>query len=363
MNTLEVWWCAIRCDDSITGISRKLKCVWQHWSITTEWRTLSGTCAKKGITLKLKKFKFCRGELDFMGYHVDCDLCKPLKSAWQPMDICLSFLATASIIEPFRELLQKPHVGVLGFAVAREITMGKESDIPGSKGWPDFYNEERSTIAITDWARWAYGSSLARDTSGSGPDVFTRCKCYHTLVTTTSCLMMTQRCSKLLLRTQLLIAKVYAGDSHQQYAQEVACLLCEGRVGCLAGSGDIHIWPGNFVMLETVSSGHSQPPCRSSGTQQYVRQGVYWPGLKGDLQYFCGACNNCNTHALSQAVEPLVLTPSPEYSFQYMVADLFQLEGQVYLAYADRCMCWVEIIHLLHSTTSNNIKYFALLGG
>lgn len=44
-------------------------------------------------------------------------------------------------------------------------------------------------------------------------------------------------------RVQVCVGKgkVYAGDSHQQYAQEVACLLCEGRVGCLAGSGDIHI--------------------------------------------------------------------------------------------------------------------------
>lgn len=98
-----------------------------------------------------------------------------------------------------------------------------------------------------------------------------------------------------------------------------------------------------------------------------ARHAVYWPGMEGDLQFYHDACDTCNTHAPYQAAEPLILTPSPEYPFQFTVADLFQLEGQTYIAYADRCTGWLEISHLPHGATSSRImalfrQYFTRWG-
>lgn len=49
-------------------------------------------------------------------------------------------------------------------------------------------------------------------------------------------------------------------------------------------------------------------------------------------------------------------TPSPQYPFQQVVADLFQLNGQNYIAYADRLTGWLEVEHLPGDTTSARLK-------
>ncbi|MPC86891.1 hypothetical protein E2C01_081729 [Portunus trituberculatus] len=67
-----------------------------------------------------------------------------------------------------------------------------------------------------------------------------------------------------------------------------------------------------------------------------VRQAVYWPGIGGNLQHHRDTCIICNTHSPLQADEPLTLMSLPQYPFQHTVLDLFQLNRQVYLAYADR---------------------------
>ncbi|KAK3889447.1 hypothetical protein Pcinc_006555 [Petrolisthes cinctipes] len=55
------------------------------------------------------------------------------------------------------------------------------------------------------------------------------------------------------------------------------------------------------------------------------------------------------------AAEPLTLTPPPKYPFQHTAADLFQLDGQMYLAYADRLTGWLEIAHFPGGATSSKL--------
>lgn len=89
--------------------------------------------------------------------------------------------------------------------------------------------------------------------------------------------------------------------------------------------------------------------------------------MEGDLQHVRDFCDKRNAHAPSQAEEPFILTPSSEYPFQHPVADIFQLEGQVYLANADRCTGWLEVEHLPNGASSSKITavhrlYFAWCG-
>ncbi|KAG0711519.1 hypothetical protein GWK47_020455 [Chionoecetes opilio] len=86
-----------------------------------------------------------------------------------------------------------------------------------------------------------------------------------------------------------------------------------------------------------------------------ARQSVYWPGMEGDLQHHRNLCQDCEKHTPSLPPEPLVITPPPDYPFQQVVADMFQLEGNSYIAYADRLTGWLELAHFPSSTSSNKI--------
>ena len=100
---------------------------------------------------------------------------------------------------------------------------------------------------------------------------------------------------------------------------------------------------------------------------QRARQTVYWPGMEGDIEQRRAQCTSCDEHAPSLPPETLVLTPPAEYPFQQVVADMFQVEGNIYLAYADRLTGWLEVAHFPNGATSNKISshlraYFARWG-
>ncbi|XP_064122512.1 uncharacterized protein LOC135226734 [Macrobrachium nipponense] len=66
-------------------------------------------------------------------------------------------------------------------------------------------------------------------------------------------------------------------------------------------------------------------------------------------------------------MEEFIITPPPEYPFQMTVADMFQHDGHMYMAYADRLTGWLELAHFPHCTSSSHIKtqlrrYFARWG-
>ncbi|XP_045101329.1 uncharacterized protein LOC123498232 [Portunus trituberculatus] len=66
-------------------------------------------------------------------------------------------------------------------------------------------------------------------------------------------------------------------------------------------------------------------------------------------------CQVCEMHTPSQPAEPLLPTPPPQFPFQQAVADLFQLQGNVYIAYADRLTGWLEVEHLSGEATSSRL--------
>jgi len=89
------------------------------------------TCAEKAITLQVEKFKFCPGEVEFVGYRLGRDMYKPtddrvatikefampakptifnIRSCYEFVNQLPPFLITEPIMKPFRELLKK-HTG------------------------------------------------------------------------------------------------------------------------------------------------------------------------------------------------------------------------------------------------------------
>ena len=90
-----------------------------------------------------------------------------------------------------------------------------------------------------------------------------------------------------------------------------------------------------------------------TGMLSNARSRFFWPGLDAAVRQIRLQCRQCNQHAPSQPVEPMVVTPPPEVPFQQTVTDLFSLEGHTFLAYADRFSGWLEVDRL----PSNAFRY------
>ena len=86
-------------------------------------------CAERGITLNPEKFRFCLREVEFVGYHLSWEGYRPtdnrlaairdfkmptqstitdIRSWYGFVNQVAPFIATAPIMEPFRDLLKHP---------------------------------------------------------------------------------------------------------------------------------------------------------------------------------------------------------------------------------------------------------------
>ncbi|XP_045132259.1 uncharacterized protein K02A2.6-like [Portunus trituberculatus] len=117
---------------------------------------------------------------------------------------------------------------------------------------------------------------------------------------------------------------------------------------CVANDG----WAAlRRTVLANLHAGHQG---RDSMLRR-ARQSVYWPGIDAEVEQKRRQCQVCEMHTPSQPAEPLLPTPPPQLPFQQAVADLFQLQGNVYIAYADRLTGWLEVEHLSGEATSSRL--------
>ena len=71
---------------------------------------------------------------------------------------------------------------------------------------------------------------------------------------------------------------------------------------------------------------------------------VYWPGLDAQIHQTRYKCMRCNETSPSLPKEPLIITKSPDYPYQQVCMDFFELKGHHYLVYVDRFSGWPTII-------------------
>ena len=86
-----------------------------------------------------------------------------------------------------------------------------------------------------------------------------------------------------------------------------------------------------------------------------ARQAIYWPGMDRDINNHVQSCLSCRESAPSHVREPILLADIPEFPFQNVVADLFEIESYKYLVYADRLTGFVELAYFSSTTTSTVI--------
>ncbi|KAF0291933.1 uncharacterized protein FJT64_009979 [Amphibalanus amphitrite] len=102
------------------------------------------------------------------------------------------------------------------------------------------------------------------------------------------------------------------------------------------------------------------------GMVRRARDSVYWPGFEADIERSRTQCVDCDEHAPSQPREPPIMTPPPDYPFQQVVADLFEIGGNKYIVYADRLTGWLRL-DVLRSASSGRLisllrRYFSECG-
>ncbi|XP_076042081.1 uncharacterized protein LOC143025983 [Oratosquilla oratoria] len=488
-----------RFDEAIAGIQRKVKCVDDTllFDASVEdafWHTYNflETCATKGVTLKPEKFKFGRREVDFVGFHVGWDAYKPtderlaaIRNFSMPAEPSLTdvrswhgfvnqmapFLATAPIMEPFRELLRKPQGRKVYWDgnLQEKFQQAKEVICSLAKEGLTYYDKNKPTAVITDWSKvgigfvvlqqhcqcpmresillqeWVAPRSLWQPpphTCGGGlrpgrgggvggrlvspalkdivnPRLFSlkektlpyrfqikylpgKRNCavdflsrypglcappeagdeedsndMEAAVAAAAVAALDVADSIVLDNAavvraaaddpdyQLLVAKVTAGDWHPHRAQELTSLrqyyavrerlaVSHGLVTYTYDQGAVRLVIPEVLRRRIASNLHAGHQ-GLDGMLRRARQSVYWPGMEGDLQQHREACATCNTHSPSQAAEPFAFTPTPEYPFQHTVADLFQLDERMYMAYADRLTGWMELAHFPSGATSNKL--------
>ena len=104
-------------------------------------------------------------------------------------------------------------------------------------------------------------------------------------------------------------------------------------------------------ILKALHSAHQG----CSGMRARANQTVYWPGLNRAIKDFRLSCETCTSIAPSQPAEPLMDTPIPDYPYQAVVGDYFELNGKAYLTVADRFSGNIHVFYFKRSPTSKSL--------
>ena len=98
--------------------------------------------------------------------------------------------------------------------------------------------------------------------------------------------------------------------------------------------------------LEKVHAGHQG----GERCQSRIRCSVWWPGVMKQMAAMIQQCPACAKEA-TPGKEPLMPSPLPDYPWQVIGTDLFELNGETYLLAVDYLSKYPEIARLT-STTS-----------
>ena len=118
----------------------------------------------------------------------------------------------------------------------------------------------------------------------------------------------------------------------------------------LSYSDDL-VWLDNRIFIpksyqsQILNLLHSAHQGVTSMTKR-ANQTVYWPGITNSIRNMWYNCQRCK-NIPSQLKEPLIISKTAEYPFQYIFADYFKIKGNHYLAVVDRFSSWVMIDHFL----------------
>ena len=125
------------------------------------------------------------------------------------------------------------------------------------------------------------------------------------------------------------------------------------------------IIPSNLrqSILECLHSAH-QCPVKMNDR---AKHSVYWPGITSDIENMRKACVYCNRNAPTQPMMPPLPLASPDFPFQYIVADYFDVKSKTWLVIADRFSGWLSLSYFPREASTTDLikilkEYFTTFG-
>ena len=97
-----------------------------------------------------------------------------------------------------------------------------------------------------------------------------------------------------------------------------------------------------------LHSGH----CGVSGMAERAREVMYWPGMVEEIEAARAGCRTCVRIAPSQPAAPPTELPSPDYPFQQVSTDYFEVSGKHYMVFVCRYSNWISVYHSRSGTTA-----------
>ena len=93
-------------------------------------------------------------------------------------------------------------------------------------------------------------------------------------------------------------------------------------------------------------------------TQQRARMALFWPGMNIQIEDKVSSCSICKKHENAQKHAPLMPSEIPDYPWQILGTDLFQLKDSYYLLNVDYYSKWVNVSKLQDLSSKSVIEEF-----
>ena len=90
---------------------------------------------------------------------------------------------------------------------------------------------------------------------------------------------------------------------------------------------------------------------KASNAAEWVASSVWWSGVTQQVRQEVEQCKECAKEA-SKKKEPLIITPLPNYPWQMVGVDLFELNKDYYLLIVDYILRYLEVIEPTSTTSS-----------
>ena len=93
-----------------------------------------------------------------------------------------------------------------------------------------------------------------------------------------------------------------------------------------------------------------------NGCLNRARECLYWPGMTGEIKNYVSTYKACRGYEQGQRKETLTSHETPSRPWQFVAADLFELNGKSYLVTVDYFSDFFELDHLRSTSSVYVIK-------
>ena len=145
-------------------------------------------------------------------------------------------------------------------------------------------------------------------------------------------------------------SKYFEGEMQSYFRARGDLSMCDN---CLIFRNRIVI-PASMQsdILAKIHLGHlSLDKCRKR-----IVYTVWWPTISSDIVSYIDRCNFCQIHRRKNKAEPMKASNLPQRPWQKLGADLFELEGKMYLVIIDYFSRWIEVEFLKRSVSETVVK-------